>query len=43
MIRKEEIKNLLYFDVESAGLYRNYEDMQVENPRLAKLWEKRSK
>lgn len=43
MIKKEELKNLLYFDVETAGYYASYEDLERENPRLAKLWEKRCK
>lgn len=43
MIKKEDIKNILYFDVETAGGYRSYEDLALGNPRLAKLWEKRAK
>ena len=43
MIKKEDIKNILYFDVETAGGYRTYEDLVSENPRLAKLWERRAK
>lgn len=43
MIKKEDIKNILYFDVETAGGYRTYEDLASENPRLAKLWERRAK
>ena len=43
MIKKEDIKNILYFDVETAGGYRTHEDMVLENPRLAKLWERRAK
>lgn len=43
MIKKEDIKKILYFDVETAGGYRTYEDMDLENPRLSKLWEKRAK
>lgn len=43
MIRKEDLKNILYFDVESAGQYPSYEEMELQNPRLAKLWIKRAK
>ena len=43
MIKKEDIKNILYFDVETAGGYKSYEDLALSNPRLAKLWEKRAK
>jgi hypothetical protein len=43
MIKKEDIKNILYFDVETAGGYRTYEDLMEGNLRLAKLWEKRAK
>jgi DNA polymerase elongation subunit (family B) len=43
MIKKEDIKKILYFDVETAGRYRTHEDMVLENLRLAKLWEKRAK
>ena len=43
MIKKEDIKNILYFDVETSGGCKNYEDLTVQNPRLAKLWERRSK
>jgi DNA polymerase elongation subunit (family B) len=43
MIKKQDIKNILYFDVETAGGYRTYEDLLEGNPRLGKLWEKRAK
>lgn len=43
MIKKEDIKNILYFDVETSGGYKTHEDLVLENPRLAKLWEKRAK
>lgn len=43
MIKKEEIKNILYFDVETSGGFKNYEDLVMQNPRLAKLWERRAK
>lgn len=43
MIKREDIKNILYFDVETAGGYRTHEDLVLENPRLAKLWERRAK
>jgi DNA polymerase elongation subunit (family B) len=43
MIKKSDIKNILYFDVETAGGYRSHDELILENPRLAKLWEKRSK
>lgn len=43
MIKKEDIKNILYFDVETSGGYRTHEDLVEGNPRLAKLWERRAK
>ena len=43
MIKKTDIKNILYFDVETAGGCKNYESLLEENPRLAKLWERRAK
>jgi len=43
MIRKEDLKNILYFDVESAGKYSSLEEMELQNPRLANLWAKRAK
>jgi DNA polymerase elongation subunit (family B) len=43
MIKKDDINKILYFDVETAGGYRTHEDLVLENPRLAKLWERRAK
>lgn len=43
MIKKTDIKNILYFDVETAGGYKDYESLVEKNPRLSKLWEKRAK
>ena len=43
MIKKEDIKNILYFDVETSGGYRTHEDLVEGKPRLAKLWERRAK
>jgi hypothetical protein len=43
MIKKEDLKNIVYFDVETAGAYPTHEDLVQTNPRLAKLWEKRAK
>ncbi len=43
MIKKEELKNIVYFDVETAGAYPTHDDLVQTNPRLAKLWEKRAK
>lgn len=43
MIKETEIKNLLYFDVETAGAYKSYEDLEANNPRLCDLWKKRAK
>lgn len=33
------IKKVLFFDVETVGRTSTYEDLLVETPRLAKLWE----
>lgn len=43
MIKKTDLKNILYFDVETTGMCKNYEDLIDQNSRLAKLWEKRAK
>lgn len=43
MIKKSDIKNILYFDVETSGGFKNYEELLEGNPRLGKLWEKRAK
>ena len=43
MISKNDLRKILYFDIETAGIVEKFEDLQRENPRLAKLWEKRSK
>lgn len=43
MIKKEEIKNILYFDVETSGGFKDYAELVSQNPRLAKLWERRAK
>jgi uncharacterized protein YprB with RNaseH-like and TPR domain len=40
---KKEIEKFLYFDIETAGLYSTFEELQYENPRLALLWSKRAK
>jgi len=42
MISKEDLKKILYFDIETAGITNTFEELEIENPRLAKLWEKRS-
>lgn len=42
MIGKEDLKKILYFDIETAGITNTFEELETENPRLAKLWEKRS-
>ena len=43
MISKDQLKKTLYFDVETAGGKEKFIELQRENPRLAKLWEKRCK
>lgn len=43
MISKEILKNCLYFDVETSGCAPDYETLQQENPRLAKLFTRRYK
>lgn len=42
MISKEILKKCLYFDIETAGITSTFEELQDLDPRLAKLWEKRS-
>jgi predicted PolB exonuclease-like 3'-5' exonuclease len=43
MISKQILKNTLYFDIETAGLYNDFEELQDNNHRLSLLWEKRCK
>ena len=43
MISKEILKNCLFFDVETAGCAPDYSTLQKENPRLAKLFNRRYK
>lgn len=32
------IKKVLFFDVETVGMTSTYEDLEIENPRMATLW-----
>lgn len=41
MLRKELVHKLLYFDVETAGIYPTLADLESGNPRLFSLWKKR--
>lgn len=43
MISLSILKNCLFFDVETAGWCPDLECLREENPRLAKLWERRVK
>ena len=43
MIPLSILKNCLFFDVETAGWCPDLECLREENPRLAKLWERRVK
>jgi predicted PolB exonuclease-like 3'-5' exonuclease len=43
MINKQILKNTLYFDIETAGLFETFEELQSQNNRLSLLWEKRCK
>lgn len=43
MIQESVLKNCLFFDVETASGSKDLETLQKENPRLAKLWERRVK
>jgi len=43
MISLPILKNCLFFDVETAGWCPDLECLRQENPRLAKLWERRVK
>jgi DNA polymerase elongation subunit (family B) len=42
MLRREEIEKLLYFDVETACIERDFGTLKNVNPRLAELWKKRA-
>lgn len=37
-----QINKLVVFDIETAGLYRTYEDLRNDNPKMADLWDKRA-
>lgn len=43
MINKDTLKKTLYFDIETSGITKTFEDLELENPRLAKMWTKRCK
>ena len=43
MIAKSILTNALYFDLETAGQYKDFKTLQTKNPRLADLWIKRCK
>jgi hypothetical protein len=43
MIQESILKNCLFFDVETASGAKDLKSLQEENPRLAKLWERRVK
>ncbi len=42
MISKDSLRKLLYFDVETASGFKNLDELKEKNPRLAKLWDRRS-
>jgi len=41
MISRNTLQKTLYFDVETASYYENYETLREENPRMADLWIRR--
>lgn len=43
MISKGILKNCLFLDVETATGFRDFEQLESENPRLAALWSRRAK
>jgi hypothetical protein len=43
MIQESILRNCLFFDVETASGAKDLKSLQEENPRLAKLWERRVK
>jgi len=43
MIDRSYIKNAIYFDIETVGLYPTLEDVKKNDPHLAELWEKKCK
>lgn len=43
MIPKSFLDTLLYVDIETAGLYPNFSEVQSKDPKLSQLWEKRCK
>lgn len=43
MIDKKIIKNSVYFDIETVGLYPNLDEVLKNDPHLFQLWDKRCK
>jgi DNA polymerase elongation subunit (family B) len=41
MIRKSDLKKLIYFDLETVSQYSSLDELKEYNPRLHKCWEKR--
>lgn len=41
MYTLEQIKNIVFFDIETASGHKNLDALNEENPALAKLWSKR--
>lgn len=42
MISKHHLKTTLFFDIETAGLYSTLYELEICDPRLFQLWQKRS-
>ena len=41
MYTQDELKGMLFFDLETASEHENLEALEAANPRMAKLWSKR--
>ena len=41
MFTKQEIKHMVFFDVETATEYSSFKELNKKSPNLAKAWSKR--
>ncbi len=43
MLNKEQLQNLLVFDIETVGQYSSLDGLILNNPEMAELWSKKAK
>lgn len=41
MYSQEELKKIVFFDIETASGFKNLDDLCLENPKLGEIWSKR--